>query len=423
MAQHRRVVITGLGAVAPNGIGKDAYWDGLLKGRSGIRRITRFDASEFPCQIAGEVVNFEPTVYINPHEVKRLSRVSQFALAAAKMAIDDSGIQISETNAGRVGVCFGASAGKGEIFESDHLAFLERGVRGIHPLAHNQFHPHSVSSRVAIEIGASGVCGSMATGCTSGLDALNWGYEQLCQGRVAVMVVGSAEALLSPFAFASICAAGVLSKSHMSRNNTVPQSSPRPFDLHRDGLVLSEGAGAVILETLEHAQERNADIYAEVLGYATVREGDDMMRCDLSGTDMARVMEIALYQSLLPKSRIDYINAHGVGLRDYDTAETAAIKAVFGEQAYNIPVSSIKSMIGQPFAAGGSLQIVASCLTLQHGRIPPTINYDTPDPACDLDYVPYHARAARIRALLVHAHGLGGTDSTLVLGQFAPRWE
>jgi 3-oxoacyl-[acyl-carrier-protein] synthase II len=421
MAQQRRVVITGLGAVAPNGIGKDAYWDGLLKGRSGIRRITHFDASEFPCQIAGEVIDFEPTIYINPHEVKRLSRVSQFALAATKMAIDDSGTMISETNAGRVGVCFGASSGKGEIFESDHLSFLERGVRGIHPLAHNQFHPHSISSRVAIEIGASGVCGSMATGCTSGLDALNWGYEQMCQGRAAVMVVGSAEALLSPFAFASICAAGVLSKSHMSRNNTAPHSSPRPFDLHRDGLVLSEGAGAVIMETLEHAQERNADIYAEVLGYGTIRDGDDMMRCDLSGTDIARVMEIALYQSLLPKSCIDYINAHGVGLRDYDAAETAAIKAVFGKQAYNIPVSSIKSMIGQPFAAGGSLQIVASCLTLQHGRIPPTINYDTPDPACDLDYVPYHARAARIRALLVHAHGLGGTDSTLVLGQVAAR--
>jgi 3-oxoacyl-[acyl-carrier-protein] synthase II len=423
MTQKRRVVITGLGAVAPNGIGKDAYWDGLVNGRSGIRRITQFDAREFPCQIAGEVVDFQPAAYIDPHEVKRLSRVSQFALVAARMALDDSGIQVTPKNGRLIGVCFGASAGKGEIFESDHLAFLERGVRGIHPLAHNQFHPHSVSSRIAIQIGASGVCGSVATGCTSGLDALNWGYEQICQGRVEAVVVGSAEALLSPFAFATICAAGVLSKSHMSRNNTAPEKSPRPFDLHRDGLVLSEGAGAVILETLEHAEERDADIYAEVLGYATARGGDDMVRCDLSGTDMARVMDIALYCSHLRKSHIDYINAHGVGLRDYDAAETAAIKAVFGEYAYHIPVSSIKSMIGQPFAAGGSLQIVASCLTLQHGRIPPTINYDTPDPACDLDYVPYHARTARIRTLLVHAHGLGGTDSAVVLGKSALRRE
>jgi 3-oxoacyl-[acyl-carrier-protein] synthase II len=424
MTQKQRVVITGLGAVAPNGIGKEAYWEGLLNGRSGIRRITRFDASEFPCQIAGEIDDFQPTAYLHPHEVKRLSRVSQLALVAAKMALDDARLRISEASAGRVGVCFGTSAGKLEVFETDYPAFLEHGVRGIHPLTHNQFHPHSVSSRIAIEIGAGGLCGSVATGCTSGLDALNWGYEQICQRRAAVMVVGSAEALLSRFAFASICAAGVLSKNKMSENNNAaPEKSPRPFDLHRDGLVLSEGAGAVVLEALEHAEARDAAIYADVLGYGTARDGSDLLRCDLSGADMARVMEIALYQAQLPKSRIDYINAHGVGLRDYDAAETAAIKAIFGQHAYSIPVSSIKSMIGQPFSAGGSLQIVASCLTLQHGRIPPTINYDTPDPACDLDYVPCCARAARVRALLVHAHGLGGTDSALVLGKFAASWE
>jgi 3-oxoacyl-[acyl-carrier-protein] synthase II len=423
MADKPRVVITGVGAVAPNGIGKDAYWEGLLKGRSGIRRITRFDASKFPCQIAGEIHDFQAAAYIDPHEVKRLSRVSQLALVAAKMAVDDSALQVARANAGRVGVCFGTSAGKLEVFETDYPAFVEHGIRGIHPLTHNQFHPHSVTSRIAIEIGAGGVCGSVSTGCTSGLDALSWGYEQICQGRAAVMVVGSAEALLSQFAFASICAAGVLTKNTMTKSNTPPENSPRPFDLHRDGLVLSEGAGAVVLETLEHAQDRGADIYADVLGYGTARDGSDLLRCDVSGADMARVMEIAMYQSHLPKSRIDYINAHGVGLRDYDAAETAAIKTVFGEQAYNIPVSSIKSMIGQPFSAGGSLQIVASCLTLQHSRIPPTINYHTPDPACDLDYVPQRARAARIRALLVHAHGLGGTDSALVLGKCAPSWE
>jgi 3-oxoacyl-[acyl-carrier-protein] synthase II len=417
MAQQQRVVITGLGAVAPNGIGKDAFWEGLLQGQSGIRRITHFDASEFPCQIAGEVVDFQPTAYLHPHEVKRLSRVSQLAMVSAKMALQDSRMRLDEVSTSRVGVCFGTSAGKLEVFETDYPAFLEHGVRGIHPLTHNQFHPHSVSSRIAMEIGAGGICGSVATGCTSGLDALNWGYEQIRQGRAAVMVVGSAEALLSRFAFASICAAGVLSKNKMSENNGTLGKSPRPFDLHRDGLVLSEGAGAVVLEAWEHAEARGADVYAEVLGYGTARGGHDPLRCDLSGADMARVMGIALYQAQLPTSRIDYINAHGVGLRDYDAAETAAIKAIFGEHAYNIPVSSIKSMIGQPFSAGSSLQVVASCLTLRHGRIPPTINYDTPDPACDLDYVPHRARAARVRALLVHAHGLGGTDSALVLGK------
>jgi 3-oxoacyl-[acyl-carrier-protein] synthase II len=412
MAQKPRVVITGVGAVAPNGIGKDAYWEGLLEGRSGIRRITQFDASEFPCQIAGEVNDFQPTNYIAPREAKRLPRVSQFAVAAAKMALADSAVEVRAANAPWIGVCFGTSLGKGEVFENDYPAFLERGVRGIHPLTLPQFAVHGMSSQVAIELGVSGVCGSIATGCTAGLDALQWGYMQICQGRARMMVVGSAEALITPFAFGAVCATGVL-----SRQNAMPEKASRPFDLQRDGLVLSEGAGALVLEALDHAEEREALIYAEVFGVATARDGNDLVHCDLSGAGMARVMEIALYQSQLSKSRIDYISAHGVGLRDYDTAETNAIKMVFGKRAYHIPISSIKSMIGQPFAAGGSLQVAAACLTLQRGRVPPTINYEMPDPACDLDYVPHRARAARVRTLLVHAHGMGGTDSALVLGK------
>jgi 3-oxoacyl-[acyl-carrier-protein] synthase II len=409
---QRRIVVTGLGAISPNGVGKDAFWDGLIRGRSGINCITRFDARAFPCQIAGEVNDFQPTSYINPSEAKRMSRVSQFAVAAAKMALDDSGLRVTPENAPNIGVCFGTSAGKVEVFETDHLSFLQKGVRGIHPLAHAEFSPHSVSSHVAMELGASGVCGSVSTGCTAGLDALYWGYLQICLGRATAMIVGGAEALLSPFAFGAVCAAGVLSK-----RNEAPQEASRPFELHRDGLVLSEGAGAVALEPLEQAEERNARIYAEVLGYATVRDGEALIRCDLSGTGMARVIETALYQSRLPKYRIDYINAHGVGLRDYDMAETNAIKAVFADQAYNMPVSSVKSMIGQPFAAGGALQVVASCMTLQQGIVPPTINYDAPDPCCDLDYVPNRARRARVRALIVRAHGMWGTDSALVLGR------
>jgi 3-oxoacyl-[acyl-carrier-protein] synthase II len=412
MAQKPRVVITGLGAIAPNGIGKDAFWDGLLQGRSGIRRITHFDASPFPCQIAGEVDDFQPASYIHRQEVKRLSRVSQFSVAAAQMALDDSRLRVTSEGAHRIGVCFGTSLGKAEVFEADYPSFLERGVRGIHPLSFVEFFPHGVSSHVAIEVGAGGITGSVATGCTSGLDALYWGYMQISLGRATTMVVGSAESLLNPFAFGAVCASGVLSK-----RNEPPQQVSRPFDLHRDGIVLSEGAGAVILEAVEQAQERDATIYGEVLGFATARDGQDLVRCDLSGADMARVMEIALYHANLPKPCIDYINAHGVSLRDYDTAETSAIKTVFGEQAYHIPVSSIKSMIGQPFAAGGALQVVASCLTLHHGVIPPTINYHTPDPDCDLDYVPNRARKARVRTLLVHAHGTGGTDSALVLGK------
>ena len=418
MAQKQRVVITGLGAIAPNGIGKEAFWESLIQGRSGICRITHFDASQFPCQIAGEVAGFQPTSYIDRQDVKRMSRVSQFAVVAAKMACDDAGLEVTAANARRIGVCFGTSAGMGEIFETSHLPFLDRGVRAIHPSAMFEFSPHGVSSHVAIALGASGVCGSVSTGCTAGLDALHWGYLRLCFGHASVMVVGGAEALLSPFAFGAICASGVLSK-----RNESPEEASRPFDFHRDGMVLSEGAGAVVLETLAQALEREAPIYAEVLGCTTVRDGPELFRCDLSGSDMARVMEIALYESGLPKSCIDYINAHALGFRDYDMAETNAIKAVFGDQAYHIPVSSLKSIIGHPFAAASALQVVASCLTIQHQIISPTINYDTPDPCCDLDYVPNRARRARVRTLLVHAHGMGGTDSALVLGKYDPTLE
>jgi len=318
---------------------------------------------------------------------------------------------VTPQNARQIGVCFGTSTGKGEIIETDYLPFLERGVRGIHPLSWVEFAPHGPSSHVAIALGVSGVSGSVATACTSGLAALHWGYSQICLGRASAMVVGGAEALLSPFPFGAVCAGGVLSK-----RNEAPEQASRPFEMHRDGLVLSEGAGAVVLEALEQAQERNARIYAEILGYATARDGASMRGCDLTGSDVARVIEAALYQSRLPKCRIDYISPHGISVPDRDLAETNAFKAVFGDQAYNIPVSSIKSIIGHPFAAASSLQVVASCLTLQHGIIPPTINYETPDPACDLDYVPNQARRARVRTLLVHATGMGGINAALVLG-------
>jgi 3-oxoacyl-[acyl-carrier-protein] synthase II len=409
------VVITGLGAVAPNGLGKEAFWEALSHGRSGIDRLTRFDASQFPSQIAGEVRHFQPTHYIEAHAAKRMPRVSQLAIAAAKMALEDAGIQVRPENVSRIGVCFGTSTGKGEIFETDHAPFLSKGLHGIHPLSLLEFSPHAVSSHVAMAMGARGVCGTVSTGCTVGLDAVQWGCQQVSLGRAAVMVVGGAEALLNPFSFGVACAVGAL-----SRRNDAPQKASRPFEMQRDGLVLGEGAGVLVLEELTQAQERAATIYAEVVGCASAREGEDFVQCDLSGAGMAQVMETALYEARLSKQSIDYISAHGNGLRDYDTAETNAIKAVFGRAAYNLPVSSIKSMIGQPFAAAGALQMVAACLTLRHSVIPPTINYDTPDPTCDLDYVPNHARRARLRTLLVHAHGMGGTDSAIVLRAVEP---
>lgn len=412
MSRQPRVVITGLGVVAPNGIGREAYWDGLISGRSGIDRITQFDASELPCQIAGEVKGFNPTSYMTPREAKRIPRVSQFAIAAAKMAVDDAGIDITPDNAGRVGVCIGAGFSKADVFETDHQAYVKRGVRGIRPNTLFELSSHAISSHVAMSLGANGICGTLAMGCTVGLDVVQWSYQQICARRAPMMVVGSAEALLTPFMFSASFALGVL-----SRRNHEPQQASRPFDRDRDGVVLSEGAGVFVLEDFEHAQERGATVYGEVLGVGEGRSGESEVECDDSGADMARVMQLALYQARRQPTDIDYVCAHGNGLWIYDIAETRALKTVLGQHAYRIPVSSIKSMIGQPFSAGGSLQVVASCLSLQHHMVPPTINCDAPDPECDLDYVPHRARRSRLRNILIHAHGIAGTDAVVVIGE------
>jgi 3-oxoacyl-[acyl-carrier-protein] synthase II len=412
MAQKQRVVITGLGAIAPNGIGTEAYWEGLLKGRSGIRRITHFDASQFPCQIAGEVADFQPSRYIEPQEAKRLARVSQFAVAAAKMALEDSKLRVTQENTYKIGVCFGTSLGKPEVFEEDYSRYLERGVHGINPFTLIELASHGGSSHVSIALGVGGVCGTLSSGCTTGLDVIPWGYHQVMSGRAAAMIVGSAEALISPFIFGLVCAVRVLSK----RNNE-PERAIRPFELNRDGIVLSEGAGALVLERLDRAQDRGAEIYAEIRGFASAREGEEIVKGKDDGKSITRVMQGALANAEMLETDIDYISAHGVGLPDYDLAETNAIKEVFGHHAYNMPVSSIKSMIGQPFAASGALQAVASCLSLRHGQVPPTINYDHPDPQCDLDYVPNRSRSARLRTSLIHAHGMGGTTSVVILGK------
>lgn len=412
MADRSRVVITGVGAIAPNGIGTQAYWDGLLQGRSGIRRISHFDASSFPCQIAGEVTDFRPDRYIEPQEAKRLARVSQFAVVAAKMALEDSGLQVSPDNTHRIGVCFGTSMGKPEVFEEDYSRYLERGVHGINPFTLIELASHGGSSHVSIALGAGGVCGTLSSGCTTGLDVIQWGVQQVAQGRAEAMIVGSAEALISPFIFGLVCAVRVLSK-----RNEEPERAVRPFELHRDGIVLAEGAGAMVLERRDRAQDRRARIYAEIRGFASAREGDAMVKTEEDGKGISRVMQSALANADMEATQIDYVSAHGVGLPDYDVAETNAIKQVFGRHAYNMPVSSVKSMIGQPFAASGALQSVAACLSLRHSMVPPTINYDTPDPRCDLDYVPNRARPARLRAALVHAHGMGGTTSVVILGK------
>ena len=410
--EQQRVVITGLGAIAPNGVGTAAFWDALIHGRSGISPIRRFDASAFPSRIAGEVRDFEPPACLSIRDLRHMSRASQFAVGVSHMAVEDAGIQLTTDNSSSIGVCFGTSVGKSEAVDDEHLPFLHKGVRAIHPTSLLEFAPHAVSSHVAAALDLRGVSGTLSSGCTGGLETVQWGCHQIRQGRAAVAVVGGTEALLTPYAFGMACAAGLL-----STRNQAPQAASRPFEAQRDGLVFSEGAGALVLEAYEHARARQAPMYAEVLGFSTAREGRQLVGVDASGRSIVRVIEDALARAALPKHRLDYICAHGIALGAYDVAETNAIKAVFGAHAYNTPVSSIKSMIGQPFSAASALQTVAACLVLQHGVIPPTINLDTPDPQCDLDYVPHRARRARVRTVLVQACGMGGTYSTLLLGE------
>lgn len=410
--KRRRVVITGLGVVAPNGIGKDEFWRNLFAGKSAVDYITAFDPSPFSCQIAAEVKDFDPNQYIEPKKAKRLSRISAFAVASARMALEDAHLQIGGQESYRIGTCFGTTSGKPDM-ESEHLLFLEKGPQSVNPLAWAEFVPHASSVHIAIEFGIRGPATTISSGCCTSLDAVEWGALQIRSGRLAAAIVGSADSLLSPFVLAVLCKAGFL-----TNQNHAPTKASRPYDLYRDGFVPSEGAGAIVLEDLDHALTRNARIYAEVLGSAGITEGVEIPHRDVSGATLAQGIRTVLARSHLGIGEVDYINAHGVSHPESDLMETNAFKEVFGDHAYNIPISSIKSMIGDPFAAGGVLQIVAASLSLVHQIITPTLNLEFPDPQCDLDYVPQKARPARIRHLLVNSRAVGGSNSILALGRY-----
>jgi len=409
---RRRVVITGLGVVAPNGIGKDAFWQALVAGKSAIDWVTSFDASPFPCKVAGEVKNFRPQSFMTAREARDLWRFSQFAVASSRMAVQDANLPIEPHMAHRVAACFATCVNGFDQVEANHQSFMTHGYKQIEPLTCLQYSTHAPVSHVSIALGVKGPTMTLSSGCSSGLDVVKWGSDQIQGGLVDAAIVGGTEAPLTPLLFATFSAIEGLSQTF-----TTPSAASRPYDRTRDGLVLSEGGAAIVLESLDGALDRGAQIYAEVLGYGLASEALHLRKVDVSGEAIARAILNALDSARLSARNIDCINAHGNSLPDYDLAETAGIKRAFGEAAYSIPVSSIKSMIGQPIAASGALQTVAAALTLRHGIIPPTINYHTPDPACDLDYVPNRARAARVKNLLVNAHAVGGSHSVLVLGR------
>jgi 3-oxoacyl-[acyl-carrier-protein] synthase II len=412
MRNGRRVVITGIGVVAPNGIGKQAYWESLVAGRSGVDWITEFNTDPYPCKVAAKVKDFDPADFMNWRRARERGRFSQFAVAASKMARDDAGLDLSKEPPQRVLACIGnAMNGSGDVFDVARTGWEKDGLVGIPTLSGVEFAAHAAATHVSTELGIRGQALTLASACSTGLDVIQWAAEKILDGTASIVFAGSTEAPLSEFCFATLCAFGSISTF-----NDPPLKASRPFDLRRQGLVLGEGSAVMVVEELEHALDRGAFIYAEVLGFGTGNEAGIQNRRDASQLALRQSIDSALAQAALMPEQIDYINAHGNAMPDYDRIDTEALRASFGQCAYSIPVSSIKSMVGHAMGAAGSLQVAATCLTLAHSIIPPTINYEVPDPACDLDYVPNIARVCRVRRALINAHAIGGTYSALILG-------
>jgi 3-oxoacyl-[acyl-carrier-protein] synthase II len=408
----RRVVITGLGVVAPNGIGPDAFWQSLLAGRSAVDFIRSFDPTGYPSKVAAEILDFRPEEFMHPRRVAHRGRFSQLAVAAAKLAVRDARLSIPDESPERVMACVGTSMnGIGDVYEKAHAGFERSGLHAMPPLSALEYAAHAPVSHISTELGLRGQAATVGSACATGLDALEWGYTRISDGTADVVLAGATDAPLAPFAFAALCALGVL-----SQHSSPPEKASRPYDLHRDGLVVGEGAAVCVLEDLDHALRRSAPVYAELLGFGAGNEAGYGPKVDAAEHALASAVGSALARAHLAPSAIDYICAHGNALPDYDLVETRAFKRVFGSWAYHIPVSSIKSMIGHAMGAASALQVAAACLALRAQAIPPTINLDTPDPECDLDYVPRRARSARLRHVLVNAHAMGGTHAVLILG-------
>lgn len=414
--KSRRVVITGLGVVAPNGIGKETFWQNLVAGKSAIDYITAFDASPYPCQVAGEVRDFDPKAFMHVRRTKHRGRFSQFAVAAAKLALNDASINLGLEPPRRVLACLGNSMnGSGDVYETARVGFDREGIKGIPMMSGIEFAAHAPVSHVSSELGIRGQGMTIASACATGLDAIQWATDRIRNDEADVVFAGSTEAPISEFCFATLCALGALSKF-----DDPPLKASRPYDRRRDGLVLGEGAGICVLEDLEHAIDRGAHIYAEVLGFGSGNEGGFGNKMDAAELALAEAISVALEASGRKPRDVDYINTHGNSLPDYDLIETRAIHHVFRNAAYSVPASSIKSMIGHAMGAASAFQTIASCLALEYSLIPPTINYEVPDPECDLDYVPNAARTSRLRTVLLNAHAMGGTHSVLVLGKPEP---
>ncbi|MFD7390490.1 beta-ketoacyl-[acyl-carrier-protein] synthase family protein [Streptomyces sp. NPDC059852] len=414
----RRVVITGIEVLAPGGVGKDGFWDMLSEGRTATRGITFFDPSPFRSQVAAEM-DFDPERHgLTPQEVRRMDRAAQFAVVAARGAVEDSGIDLAAHEPHRVGVTIGSAVGATTGLDEEYRTVSDGGR--LHLVDHTYAVPHlynylvpsSFSAEVAWTVGAEGPNTVVSTGCTSGIDSVGYAVELIREGSADVMIAGSSDAPISPITMACFDAI----KATTPRKED-PEQASRPFDGTRNGFVLGEGCAVFVLEELESARRRGAHVYAEIAGYATRSNAYHMTGLRPDGAEMAEAISVALDEARMNVDQIDYINAHGSGTKQNDRHETAAFKKSLGEHAYRTPVSSIKSMVGHSLGAIGSIEIAASALAMEHHVVPPTANLHTPDPECDLDYVPVTAREQLTDAVLTVGSGFGGFQSAMVLAR------
>ena len=404
----RRVVVTGLGAVTPIGNDVAQYWEGLCSGRNGVAGITLFDASRHACRFAAEVKGFDPSGWLEPKEAKRWDRFCQFGVVAVKQAVADAGLTIDASNEKRVGVSIGSGVGGLLMMETQAHVLADRGPDRVSPFCVPMMIPNMATGLAAIALGAKGPSSAVATACAAGSNAIGDAFRQIQLGLADVMVCGGAESAITPLGVA-----GFASAKALSFRNDDPATASRPFDAERNGFVIGEGAGVLVLENLEHAQARGATILAEIVGYGTTCDAHHITSPSPGGVGGAEAIRLALSDARLEPEAVDYVNAHGTSTQANDSNETAAIKASLGRHAYRIPVSSTKSMTGHLLGGSGGIEAVAAVLTIGHNLVPPTINYSNPDPACDLDVVPNTAREHNVNVVLSNSFGFGGHNVCL----------
>jgi 3-oxoacyl-[acyl-carrier-protein] synthase II len=410
---RERVVITGLGVIASNGIGKDDFGEAIRLGKSGIKKISGLNSSRLKSKIAGQVLDFNPKEYIEKKDLKRMERFTQMAVVAAKMALTDAGVISRDIDLERCGIVLGTGMGSFDRTEKECNILFTKGPERISPFYMATSIPNAAAAQISICTGFKGYLGTTVASCAAGIQSVGEAYFHIQRGIADLMIAGASEASIT-----DLCLGSFSNLNALSTHNDNPEGAARPFSLDRDGFVLSEGAGVVILESLNHAIKRKTKIYGEILGFSACSDAYHITSPSPDADGMSRAMSYAIMESGISKDDVDYINAHGSGTRMNDSLETLAIKKVFGDVAYSIPISSTKSMTGHSLASAGAIELIATLIGMNHGFIPPTINYYYKDPECDLDYVPNYARELNIKTAMLNSFGFGGQNASLIIRNY-----